>query len=524
MIQSQPHDAQVTSGSHAAFLDVIDVHKRFDGVYALKGVSLQIRAGEVYHLLGENGCGKSTLIKIISGAQPADSGELIIDGASHDRLTPLAALAAGIQTVYQDLSLIPNLTVSENIGLTEQLVARKGRLARLLNRGKLAQTAHAALEAVGLPSDAEFQSTPVGALPIATRQLIAIARAVACRARMVIMDEPTTALTKREVEKLIAVVRELQRQGAAVLFVTHKLEECFAIGGEVIVFRDGQNIMQGPIANYTKAELARLMTGKHISDERACQTAEQGPVRLQARNLVCAGAFNNVSFELRAGEILGVTGLLDSGRNELALALAGIRALTGGTLRIDGREASVRSPRDAIALGMGYVPEDRLNEGLFLNRSIHENIVSIVLNNLRGRFGLINATRSKDLARSMVADLKIATPDIERSVQSLSGGNQQRVLIGRWLLIKPRVLILHGPTVGVDVGSKDTIYQIVRRLASDGLGVILISDDLPELLQNCSRILLMNKGALTACLNSSDVSEAELYRHMLSVENEAVAA
>jgi simple sugar transport system ATP-binding protein len=508
----------------AVFLEVVDVHKRFAGVSALKGVSLQIHAGVVYHLLGENGCGKSTLIKIMAGAQPPDEGELLIEGIARKRLTPLASLAAGIETVYQDLSLLPNLSVVENIGLNEQLVASQGSLLRILNRRKLAATAEAALAAVGLPVDRHFLATPVNTLPIATRQLIAIARAVACKARMVIMDEPTTALTKREVDKLIGVVRRLQEQQVAVLFVSHKLDECYAIGGEVIVMRDGLKVAQGPIASYTKVELARWMTGKHIGTDRYRNQPQLGDVLLQVQHLAHTTAFKDVSFDLRKGEILGITGLLDSGRNELALVLAGIQGATGGVICMDGKKVQMKSPGEAIEHGIGYVPEDRLNEGLFLEKSIQENIVVAVLKRLCGRFGLIDAGQSVVLSESTVKALQIATPDVTRPVQSLSGGNQQRVLIGRWLTIKPRVLILHGPTAGVDVGSKDTIYQIIQQLANEGLATIFISDDLPELLQNCDRILLMRKGDLAATFDAQNVQEAELYRALLSESSESAAA
>ena len=526
---------EVSAGD--VFLSVVGVHKRFAGVHALKGVSVQIRAGEVYHLLGENGCGKSTLIKIISGAQAPDEGAIEIEGVAHRSLTPLQALQAGIETVYQDLSLIPNLSVAENIGLTEQLVAGQGRLARLLNRAKLSATASAALGCVGLPTSADFLRTRVEALPIATRQLIAIARAMACKARLVIMDEPTTALTKREVDKLIAVVRSLQHQQVAVLFVSHKLDECFAIGGEVIVFRDGEKVTQGPIAGFTKIQIAQLMTGKTLSEARyragvqprvevdgergVEQGAEHDDVLLQVQNLGRADAFADVSFKLSKGEILGITGLLDSGRNELALALAGVSRATRGSVNLSGQAVRLETPSDAIRLGIGYVPEDRLSEGLFLDKSIEANIVAAVLNRLRGRFGLLDAGQSTALAQSTVTALQIATPDLLRPVQSLSGGNQQRVLIGRWLTIQPRVLILNGPTVGVDVGSKDTIYQIVQQLAEEGMAIILISDDLPELLQNCDRILLMKKGRLSASFDAQNLNEAELYAALLAEADSA---
>ena len=506
------------------FLDVIGIHKRFGGVHALRGVSLAIMPGEIYHLLGENGCGKSTLIKIISGAQPPDSGDLIVAGRRYHALKPLESLAAGIETVYQDLSLIPNLSVAENVALTEQLVATGGRLLKQYDRAILAQTATHALEAVGLPSDADFRTTPVELLPIATRQLVAIARAIATKARMVIMDEPTTALTQREVDNLIRVINGLRASGVAVLFVSHKLDECYAIGGQVIILRDGEKVAQGPIANYTKAELMQLMTGKQLDGRRYRTGTATGEIVLKAQHLGATGGFEDVSFELRRGEILGLTGLLDSGRNELALALAGVSPADRGELFIDNEAQHFKTPADAIAKGIGYVPEDRLSEGLFLDKPIRDNVVTAVLNRLRGRFGMLDASKGDGLAEHTIKDLQIAAPNIMLPVQSLSGGNQQRVLIGRWLAIEPRVLVLHGPTVGVDVGSKDTIYRIVQRLAENGLAVLIISDDLPELLQNCDRILLMRKGHLAGEYAADNLEEAALYRALVGEESMEVAA
>lgn len=380
------------------FIDVVGIDKRFGGVQALKGVSLRIMPGEIYHLLGENGCGKSTLIKIISGAQPPDSGEIVIAGQSYRALTPLQSLAAGIETVYQDLSLIPNMTVAENVALIEQLVATEGRMLRVFDRAQLQRTAEKALAAAGLPTDAAFRDTPVASLPIATRQLVAISRAIATQARLVIMDEPTTALTQREVDNLIRVVEGLRASGVAVLFVSHKLDECYAIGGQVIVLRDGEKVAQGPIADYTKVELVQLMTGK-VLDGRRYRTEQPGEARvLRVEGLSREGAFSNVSFTLRRGEILGVTGLLDSGRNELALALAGVAPADGGELYLDEQRLYLKNPANAIAKGIGYVPEDRLSEGLFLDKSIRDNVLTGVLNRLKSRFGTLDTRRGTRLA------------------------------------------------------------------------------------------------------------------------------
>jgi simple sugar transport system ATP-binding protein len=504
------------SGSSQPFLQVVGVHKRFTGVHALRGVSLAFERGQIYHLLGENGCGKSTLIKIISGAQPPDEGQLVIEGVPHARLSALEALAAGIETVYQDLSLLPNMSVAENVALTSELATHAGRLARTFDRRVLAATAARALEAVGLPGNADFQATLVEQLPLATRQLVAIARAIASEAKFVIMDEPTTSLTQKEVDNLIAVLANLRAQGVTVLFVSHKLDECYAIGGEVIVLRDGQKMAQGPIAQFTKAQISELMTGRHLSNERYRESAHAQDIVLDVRGFTRAGQFADVTFRLHGGEILGVTGLLDSGRNELARALAGVAPAQSGEARLDGKPVALRTPSDAKRHRIGYVPEDRLNEGLFLDKPIRDNVITAMISSLRDRFGQIDRARAQALAEQTVKDLQIATPGVDKPVQSLSGGNQQRVLIGRWLAIDPRVLILHGPTVGVDVGSKDIIYRIMQRLSQRGIGIILISDDLPELLQNCDRILMMKKGRVAAEYQADALSEADLYHALLS--------
>jgi simple sugar transport system ATP-binding protein len=517
----------ITMNEHQAsepLLQVVGVHKRFTGVHALRGVTLSFARGQIYHLLGENGCGKSTLIKIISGAQPPDEGELVIEGARYARLSPLQALAAGIETVYQDLSLLPNLSVAENVALTAELAEHDGRLARTFDRRVLFSTARRALEAVGLPSDAEFQRTLIEQLPLATRQLVAIARAIASEAKFVIMDEPTTSLTQKEVANLIEVLETLRAQGVTVLFVSHKLDECFAIGGEVIVMRDGQKVAQGPIADYSKAQLSELMTGRKLSEERYRDAADShAEVVLDVQELGRREQFRQVSFALHRGEILGVTGLLDSGRNELARALAGVSPADTGTVTLEGRRVTLSTPADAKRHRIGYVPEDRLSEGLFLDKSIRENVITAMISSLRDRFGQIDRKRSRALAVDTVKELQIATPDIDKPVQSLSGGNQQRVLIGRWLAIDPHVLILHGPTVGVDVGSKDIIYRIMQRLSQRGIGILLISDDLPELLLNCDRILMMKKGRIAGEYRAEGLTEAALYQALLAEAGPAQA-
>ena len=514
-----PPSAQGGSRSdskRAAFLEIRDVHKSFAGVKALNGITATIERGQIYHLIGENGCGKSTLIKIISGALHADEGSLVIEGREVRRLSAIEALCAGIQTVYQDLSLLPNLSVSENIGLTQQLAESRGRLGRRLALSRLNDTAVRALTAVNLPVDRRFLSTRTDELPIATRQLVAIARAIATDAKLVIMDEPTTALTRHEVENLIRVLAKLRSEGVAILFVTHKLDECKSIGGRVIVVRDGRKVMEGDIAQHTKSELSYWMTGKVLDDSRYRRARMDSRRLLAVHDFGRNRYFDGVSFSLNRGEILGITGLLDSGRNELALALAGVSPADHGGVEIEGSNVRLSRPTDAIAAGIGYVPEDRLSEGLFLEKSIRDNIVAEVVGRLLSRFGMIDKRRSRAFADGIADELQIAAPNLDEPVQSLSGGNQQRVLIGRGLAVKPKLLILHGPTVGVDVGSKDTIYRIMQKLAVEGIGIIVISDDLPELLSNCDRVLVMRKGTVAETFDAESTSEDVLYRALVA--------
>lgn len=504
-----------------ALLELKNIQKWFGGVHALRGIDLTLLPGHAYHLLGENGCGKSTVIKIISGAHPPTSGEIILGGKTFAALTPIQSLAAGIETVYQDLSLLPNLTVAENVALNEQLVDANGRLARLFNRKRLKETAEKALAIVGLPTGRAFLHTIVSDLPLASRQLVAIARAIATRAKLVIMDEPTTSLTRREVDNLILVVERLRAENVTVLFVTHKLDECYRIGGDAIVFRDGQCVAQGPIESYSKNELAELMTGRSIDAQRYRRGKPGGDELMKVEGLEAAGV-RDVTLSLKRGEILGITGLADSGRNELAMALTGVAPARSGVVVLDGKTISLRSPADAIAHGIGYVPEDRLAEGLFLDKSILENEIALIVSRLSNSLGVIDRAEGRKVAARISEEMRLNTKDLDLPVGSLSGGNQQRVLIGRWLSIQPKLLVLHGPTVGVDVGSKDTIYRVIQTLSEAGMGLIIVSDDLPELLQNADRILVMNSGRIVAEMDADLATEEQLYRAMLSNTTENV--
>lgn len=487
------------------FLQLNSISKSFSGVQALQDVSLTINHGEIHCLAGENGSGKSTLIKIIAGVVTPDAGEIVIAGQRARRLLPIDAIRGGIQVIYQDFALFPNLTVAENIALNHELAQNK----RLVNWREVRRVARAALDQIQVRIDLD---TTVDRISVAEKQLVAISRALLQQTKLLILDEPTTALTHREVQALFQVIKGLQRRGIATLFVSHKLNEVFAISERISIIRNGRKVVDTPAATYNPAQLTYAMTGRQIEDGAyAYQPAPAGRAPLlRVQGLAAGESFAEVSFELRPGEILGVTGLLGSGRTELALALFGIRPATAGSIEVDGRPARIADVQDAIRLGIGYVPEDRLTEGLFLTQSIGRNIVARTLDQLVGRARLLDQERVRRAIDGWVKSLAIKTRSAELPVRTLSGGNQQRVVLAKWLASEPKVLILNGPTVGVDVGSKHELHTIIKGLARDGMGLIVISDDIPELLQLCNRILLMRKGRVVESFERVEVSEPTL--------------
>ncbi|MEA5162582.1 sugar ABC transporter ATP-binding protein [Cereibacter johrii] len=481
-------------------IELRNIGKRFGGVRALDGVSLAIRPGEIHCLAGENGSGKSTVIKVMSGIYTPEEGEILIDGRPVGRLDPIRAVQHGVQVIYQDFSLFGNLTVAENLALNTYVLEGRRRMDWRRARAMAVEV----LARIGVDIDPDAE---VGTLPTSSRQVVAIARAILARARLIIMDEPTTALTRHEVDALFAIVRDLQAQGIAVLFVSHKMREMLEISERLTVFRNGRKVAEGPMSDFDEAAITHAMTGLSLTDDPYRPALPPGPPLLEVRKLSVPGSVQDIDLSLRPGEIVGISGLIGSGRTELARALFGMEPGMTGTIRLGGREIHPRSVQEAIALGIAYVPEDRLTEGLFLPQSIERNLVVSILERLRrGPFLDTRAVREKTLG--MFRDMQIAAPSPETAVGNLSGGNAQRVMLGRWLLTGARVLILNGPTVGVDVGSKATIHRIIRDLAQrEGLGVLMISDDVPELVTNCNRIHVMHRGRFVADLDGSGMTE-----------------
>ncbi len=485
------------------FLELRNMTKRFGGVLALSNVDFELAEGEVHSLVGGNGSGKSTMIKIISGVQAPDHGSrIIIEGKEYPHLTPVESSRLGIQVIYQDLSLFPNLTVAENIAIGRH----RGGLRRV-DWSAIRATAQAAMKQIDVDLDLDKK---VMELSIAKRQLVAICRAIAADAKLLIMDEPTASLTRHEVDSLLALTLELKRRGISIVFVSHRFDEVLEIADRVTVVRDGVKLGTYDAREMTERQLVYLMSGKEFHYETAERRLDRSKPILAIENLSRAGEYEDISFNLYPGEILGVTGLLGAGRTELALSIFGMNKPDSGTIRIEGGEVHLPSNAAAIQAGVAYVPEDRLSLSLNLDQPISANIVVTVLDALKNKAGLVLDQARDDLVRKWISELKIKVSDPELAVQTLSGGNQQRVVIAKWLATEPKILILDSPTVGVDFHGKDGIYTVVKELAAKGLSVIMISDEIPEVLYHSDRILVMRDGRITGEYLPHRTTEAEL--------------
>jgi simple sugar transport system ATP-binding protein len=485
-------------------LRVENITKRFGGVTALDDVSFSIDKGESLTLVGENGSGKSTMIKIISGVYTPDEGDLYINDKHFKKMTPIDSVREGIQVIYQDFSLFPNLTVAENIALNELVTSG----AKTVNWKEVREFAQKGLEKihVDLPLNAR-----VGELSTADRQLIAIAKAILAEARLIIMDEPTTALTRNEVKALFEIMHDLNNQGISTIFVSHKLTEVQEIGQRVIILRNGEKVCDQDIKELDIQEIEYRMTGRHIDTSQIKYSEpREDNVLLKVDSLTLAYGFFDVSFELHRNEVLGITGLLGSGRNELALSLFGQKPADSGRIFLEGQEIKIESIFDATSNGIGFVPEDRIKQGLFLPQSINNNIAAKIIDTPKTRLGFLDRKEKTSISEEWIDKLDVKTPSGLLPAESLSGGNQQRLVLAKWLAFDPKVLILNGPTVGVDVGSKAAIHELIRQLASEGMGIILMSDDIPELMQTCNRILLMRKGRIVDEFEREATSEEVL--------------
>lgn len=471
-------------------LTLRNVSKRFGGTLALDRVNWSVRTDEVHCLIGENGSGKSTLIKIVSGVHRPDSGSsVLIDGIVQSRITPQLSKSLGVQVIYQDLSLFPNLSVAENIGIDLLLGPGLGPSGHR----RIRRTAKAVLDSLEhyLPLDGK-----VGALPVAQRQIVAISRGLAAKARLLFMDEPTASLTRTEVDRLFTLVRRLRQMGVTIVFVSHRMDEIAEIADRVSLLRDG--VMTGTFdaADVTDHELAERLSGDRVVHQVTAKPVRDEKPLLEVIGASRAGEFSDVTISLRRGEILGLTGLLGSGRTELALSLFGMAPLESGEVRLEAKPLHLHSNQDAIRAGIAYLSEDRLALGLNLRQSISDNIAISVLDRIRSRFGLVSAERRCDLAERWVQELDMKVASVSDPASTLSGGNQQRAVIAKWLATDPKVLILDSPTVGVDIRNKEGIYRLIRKLADNGVAILLISDEIPEVYFNTDRVLHMKKGRI----------------------------
>ena len=486
-------------------LQATGIVKQFPGTLALDHAQIELEPGEIHAVVGENGAGKSTLMKILSGVYDADAGEIFFEGRRVTLASPRAARELGIAIVHQELSLVPPLTVAENIF--------PGRLPTnalgMVKYGQLFRDAQRALDDLEVTVDPRAL---VSDISIATQQLVEIAKALSQECKVLILDEPTSALTEREVETLFSVLRRLAAQGVGILYISHKLDEVFRLSDRVTVLRDGQYIGTLETSKATTDEVIRMMVGRELGSMYPEKASAIGTPLLEVRDLRLPGADASNSFVLHAGEIVGMAGLIGAGRTELVRAIFGVDPAVSGTILLDGQPVTIHSPSDAIALQIGYLPEDRKAAGLFLDMSVKWNIVAVNRQAVT-RYGFVNSAAEAALAREYVDRLQIMTPSIEQEVRRLSGGNQQKVLVAKWLAIRPRVFFVDEPTRGVDVGAKSEIHHLLRALANEGIAVLMISSELPEILGLSDRILVMHEGAIVADLDASRATEETIMQY-----------
>lgn len=485
-------------------MELSDVSKSFPGVKALDSVAFRLKAGEVHALLGENGAGKSTLMKIISGIYHRDSGSYLIEGSEVGDLTPKRAQELGIAIIHQELNMCTDLTVAENMFL-----GREQSSLGVVRQRDMDSRAREVLDQLKIDID---PTTVVKKLPVSKQQMVEIAKALSTNARILIMDEPTSALTDREITELFRIIRDLKAKGCAIVYISHRLEELKEIADRVSIFRDGRYITTKAYAETTLDEIIALMVGREITEKYPSIHMERGQRILEVKDL-SSGMVKNASFELYAGEIIGLAGLMGAGRTELVRALFGAEPIETGEILLDGKQLKIRTPMDAIRSGIVLGPEDRKKEGLCTELSIRENIGLANLDRIGGPLGIVNSSAEKALTEKAVKDLHIKTPSSEQTAKNLSGGNQQKVVLGKWLVRDARVVIFDEPTRGIDVAAKVEIYAIMNELKARGIGVLFVSSEMPEVMGMSDRILVMCNGRITGDLKASETTQDEILRH-----------
>jgi len=482
-------------------LEMINICKSFPGVKALDNVNFDLYAGEVHVLMGENGAGKSTLMKILGGLYHPDNGEIRINGGGTRIHSPSDALNQGIAMIYQELNSIPDMTIAENIFIgREPSVFKFG----ILDRKRMNENAEKLFPQLGLKFNPKKK---IGSLSVAERQMIEITKALSFNSKIIIMDEPTSAITEKEVDRLFEVIQKLKASGAGIVYISHKMEEIFRIADRITVLRDGKYVDTKPAKDLTTDQLISLMVGREIKDQFPKLDAKIGEVVLSVKNLTKKGQYNDISFELRTGEILGLAGLMGAGRTELVESIFGIRKADGGEVLIDGKKVEIKSPADAIKNGIAIVSEDRKGHGLNLKGTVKENISIVTLKNY-SKIGVLRKKSEIKAVDQSIKQLSIKTPTRDQIVNYLSGGNQQKIVVAKWMLADAKIFILDEPTRGIDVGAKSEIHLLLSTLAQSGKAVIMVSSELPEILGMCDRVIVMHEGKLTG----------EIYRHEMNQE------
>jgi len=483
-------------------LELKKINKKFPGVQALSNVDLSLGYGEVRCLVGENGSGKTTLVKIISGAESPTSGTIVLKGNTYKYLTVRQAIREGIQVIYQDLALFPDLTAWENI-MFNWLIEESEWFVR---KKELMCMANDEMERLGVSIDLNEQ---ISNLSMSKRQIIAIARALVLKAKLIIFDEPTAALTKKEIDTLLSIILELKQRDITTIFISHKLDEIFKIADSITVLRDGFKVGDFEPSELDEKKLAFYMTGREITYKTFEPKVESEKRVLEVRNLAKNPHFKNISFYVEKGEIVGIIGPLGSGRTELMLSLFGLNKPQRGDILFEGKPLNIDGPVQAREIGIALLPEDRHSQGLFIKMNIADNLTATILEKLKNLITL-NLTKLKKRSNFIFNELRIKAPSLETVVETLSGGNQQKVVLGKWLAMDPKLLILDSPTVGIDIGSKAEIYKIAQELAQKGMAIILVSDEIPEIYYNCNRVIVMRDGNIVATFDTKETTEEEI--------------
>lgn len=493
--------------SEPYILEMKGISKRFGGVHALKWVDFKVKEKEIHALIGENGAGKSTLMKVLSGAHLPDEGEIYIGGELCNITRPLDAQKYGVEIIYQEFQLVPSLSVAENIFMGNFPYEH----GRIINWKKMYADARDALKRIGFNIDV---TKPVSELSVAYQQMIEITRAVTKKARILILDEPTSVLAPNEVEMLFKVMRSLKEQGVTMIYISHKLDELFAICDSITVMKDGAYVGTDTAENMTRDQLIGMMIGRKLETMFPERDSRPGPVALEAKG-ICTPVHHDCSFDVREGEIVGLSGLVGSGRTELMRAVFGADPVAAGELRLYGRPARIKNPRDAVRQGIGLIPEDRKKHGVILSKSIRQNTTMSAPQKVV-KAGIINHAEEKKHTLRLMKKLKTRTPSMENNVSSLSGGNQQKVVLSKWIFSDCRILIFDEPTRGVDVGAKSEIYQIINQLAEEGKAILVISSEMGEIVGLCDRVYVMHEGRITGMLEKGNITEDALMRFAIA--------